>query len=324
MQSTTAPAEVVKFRFDAVIQASDGEAGKLTSVVVDAGQRCVLAVGVKLGILMSATYFVPVENVLSGDEDQLSLSIALDDIKKATRSAPSGAVLSRSTEMTTGGKSLGHLAQITATKQAANMLTLVCDRGVRGESLMPATQVTGLSTKQIQVQLAGGPADRLVPFRRDSALYDDVYKALFDYGPLRIDLPGVTIRAIDGNVWLLGHVSSDLNQRLVSDLLQGIPGVATIHNQLVSDTDLAAEVSRALGRDPRTAGEMIGVYPMLGDVRLRGNVRSAEARAAAGDIAAATRGVKAVTNELHVDPNARVVPVMAGVTNEEDIVPGGA
>jgi len=28
-------------------------------------------------------------------------------------------------------------------------------------------------------------------------------------------------------------------------------------------------------------------------------------------------------NELHVDPNANVLPVMASVTNTEDDVPGG-
>jgi hypothetical protein len=32
--------------------------------------------------------------------------------------------------------------------------------------------------------------------------------------------------------------------------------------------------------------------------------------------------VKSVVNELRVNPNADVVPVLAGVTNEEDMVPG--
>jgi osmotically-inducible protein OsmY len=107
-------------------------------------------------------------------------------------------------------------------------------------------------------------------------------------------------------------------------MLEELTGVASIHNELTTDTDLAARVSHALAADARTAGEMIGVYPMLGEVRLRGSVRTAEARAAAGEIVAHTPGAKSVTNDLHVDANARVVPVMAGVTNEEDIVPGGA
>lgn len=324
MQSTTELADVVKYRFDATIQASDGEAGRLAAVIVDAGKRCVLAVGVKVGFLVGATYYVPVENVLGGKEDQLSLAIPLDEIKQSPRAVPSGAALTTGTVITSGGKSLGKLAQLTATTDEQAVQTIVLDRGVHGEALISASQVTGVSTKQIQIELSGAAADKLTPFRRDSDLYDEVYHTLFDYGPLRIDLAGMNIRVVDGAVWLFGHVSSDLNQRLASDLLQGITGVASIHNQLVTDTDLAAQVSRALARDPRTAGEMIGVYPLLGEVRLRGSVRTAEARAAAGEIAQATPGVKSVANDLRVDPNVRVVPVMAGITNEEDMVPGGA
>jgi osmotically-inducible protein OsmY len=324
MQTTTELAEVVKFRFDANVQASDGEAGRLASVVADAGQRCVLAVGIKLGFLMGATYYIGVENVIAGTEDALSLAIPLDEIKKSPRALPSGALLSGATTITSGGKSLGRLVQVTVTERERALQTIVVDRGVRGESLIQSARVIGVSTKQIQVDLGAMTPDRLTPFRPDRELYDEVYQTLFDFGPLRIDLPGMTIRVVDGAVWLFGHVSSDLNQRLATDMLEELTGVASIHNQLTTDTDLAARVSHALAADARTAGEMIGVYPMLGEVRLRGSVRTAEARAAAGEIVAHTPGAKSVTNDLHVDPNARVVPVMAGVTNEEDIVPGGA
>lgn len=324
MQSTTELTDVVKYRLDATVQASDGEAGRLVSVIVDAGRRCVIAAGVKIGFLVGATYYVSVENAHSGTEEELTLAIPLDEIKQASRSVPSGAALTSGTIISSGGKNLGRLSQVTVDAEGQVLQTIVVDRGVRGEALISASQVTGMSTKQILVDLSASSIDKLVPFRRDSDLYDEVYKSLFDYVPLRIDLSGMTIRVVDGVVWLFGHVSSDLNQRLASDLLQGIVGVASIHNQLVTDSDLAAQVSRALSRDPRTASEMIGVYPMLGEVRLRGSVRSGDARAAAGEIAQAVRGVKSVVNDLHVDPNARVVPVMAGITNEEDLVPGGA
>lgn len=324
MQSATDLADVVKYRFDVTVQASDGEAGRLVSVIVDAGRRCVLAVGLKVGFLLGATYYVPVTNVLGGSEDALTLAIPLDEIKQSPKDVPSGAAMTSATVITSGGKTLGRLAQMTVTATDQALQTVVLHRGGRGEALIPASQVTGVSTKQIQVELSAASVDKLVPFRRDSDLYDEVYRALFDYAPLRIDLAGMTIRVVDGAVWLIGHVSSDLNQRLASDLMDGIPGVASVYNALVTDSDLAAQVSRALARDPRTAGEMIGVYPMLGEVRLRGSVRTAEARAAAGEIARAMRGVKSVVNDLHVDPNVRVVPVMAGITNEEDMVPGGA
>jgi osmotically-inducible protein OsmY len=55
---------------------------------------------------------------------------------------------------------------------------------------------------------------------------------------------------------------------------------------------------------------------------LRGRVTNSEARQAAGVIAATVPGVKQVANELGIDPNAELVPVLAGITNEDDMVPG--
>jgi hypothetical protein len=69
--------------------------------------------------------------------------------------------------------------------------------------------------------------------------------------------------------------------------------------------------------------EHIGVYPRLGVVRLRGTVRSAEEKRLATQVASGIHGVASVQNELRIDPNATVVPTMASVTNEEDMVPGG-
>jgi osmotically-inducible protein OsmY len=79
----------------------------------------------------------------------------------------------------------------------------------------------------------------------------------------------------------------------------------------------------ALARDPATATSHIGVYPKFGEVHLRGRATSGEARQAAETAAARVPDVKAVINELIVDPNAEVVPVLAGITNEDDLVPGG-
>jgi BON domain len=119
-------------------------------------------------------------------------------------------------------------------------------------------------------------------------------------------------------------VSSDLNTRLAEEQLQGIDGLAAIHNELITDTDLAAAIAAALARDPRTREQHIGVYPKLGDVYLRGVVRTPEAREAAGQIADAVPGAEKVINDLVVRPDADVVPTLASVTGQEDLVPGGA
>jgi osmotically-inducible protein OsmY len=131
------------------------------------------------------------------------------------------------------------------------------------------------------------------------------------------------IQAIDGVVWLQGSTASDLNSRLIEDVVRQIPGIDELHNDLYSDMDVAAAVSSALGRDPLTAHDRIGVYPRLGETALRGAAHSEDARKRAEEIATKTPGVRTVRNDLTVDPAAEPLSVLAGVTNEEDLVPGG-
>ena len=317
-------AEVKKLRFDATILASDGEAGRVAAIVADPERRTITHVVVKIGFLgFGGTCYVPMDLVTDASRDAVSVSVTLDDMKQKLKAQPQGMTLTSGTSVIAGGKGLGHLAQVTIHAETLTLRHLVVARGLGQEVLVPASSITSLGAKQISVDLGAVKPNQLTPFRPDAELREDIYRAIFNYDPLRIDLPAIEIHAIDGAVWLKGHVSSDLNVRLAQDQLTNIEGLAEIHNELVADTDLAAAVSSALARDPRTAGQHIGVYPRLGEVRLRGAVRTPESRQAAMEIAQAVPMVRSVVNELHVNPAATVVPVLAGVTNEEDNVPGG-
>lgn len=317
-------ADVNKFRFDAPVIASDGEAGRLAAMVADAERRTLTHLAVKVGFLgTGGTYYVPMNLVTHASKDAINLSVTLDDMRGKLKAQPQGTILTSKTSVVNGGKGLGHLAQVTVNAETLALRHLVVARGMGREVLVPASGITNVGAKQIAVNLGAVKPDQLTPFRPDAALRDDVYAAMFKYDPLRIDLPAIQIHAIDGAVWLTGHVSSDLNRRLAQDQLTNIEGLAEVHNELMSDNDLASAVSFALARDPRTAGEHVGVYPRLGEVHLRGAVRTPEARQAATQIAQAVPGVGSVVNDLHVNPAAMVVPVLAGVTNDEDDVPGG-
>lgn len=314
-------AEVLKFRFDADIEAADGEAGRLAAVIADPASRTATHAVVKTRPLFGVTCFVPLHLVTDATADTVTLSIPLAEIEKM-RARPDGVILNAATGVTNGRKQLGHLRQITVNRETRAPRHLVIERGGR-EVLVPAGMIASVAPKQITVDLGELNPAQLVRYRPDEVIHQEVYDAIYDYPRLRVDLPGIIIHAIDGVVWLRGYVASDLNRRLVSDQLGGIVGLAELHNELIADNQLAAAVSMALGRDSRTAGEPLGVYPRLGTVHLRGNARSAAARQAAGEIARAVPGVQAVVNELHIDPRAEVVPVLASVTNEEDRVPGG-
>jgi osmotically-inducible protein OsmY len=146
---------------------------------------------------------------------------------------------------------------------------------------------------------------------------------LFDHAPLRLDLAAIEIHPLDGVVQLRGHVSNDLLRRMAEDQVQGITGMSELHNDLVADNDLAATVSMALALDSRTAGQHIGVYPRLGEIHLRGSVRTRAAYEGASNVAGAVPAVTRIMNELRIDPDANEISVLAGVTNREDMVPGG-
>lgn len=316
-------AEVKKFRFDADIQASDGEAGKLVSVVMEGEQPKVSHVGVHVGgfFRKSAVYYVPLDLVTEANAKTVTLSIPLDEIEKHATTS-SGLALTSRTTLVAGGKTVGRLAQLTIHGDTRMVRHLVVERGMGREYLVPATMVKSVTARQISLDLGGTSADRLTPYRDDEELRQEAFDAIYNYARLRVELPGILIYAIDGVIWLKGHVSSDLNRLLVEDQLGGIVGLAELHNELVADNELAAAVSMALAKDPRTAGQHIGVYPKLGEVHLRGNVTTAEARAAATEVARGVPGMKSVVNDLRVNPTAGVVPVLAGVTNQEDVIPG--
>lgn len=318
--------EVIKFRFGAPVMASDGLSGMLDHVIVDASARAVSHVGIKLSRFSAHAYTIPVELVDDSRAETVELSVTRADIIAKAQAMPAGFVrLSASTRVDAGGKHLGKLAQVSIVKSTFALRRLVVHRGAgRSEGLVPVDETTRIEAKTISVALADAQAKGLTVYRPDADLLQEVMDALYNYPRLRVDLRGMEIRAVDGEVWLRGHVSSDLNSKVAEDQLVGIPGLATVHNELIADSDLAATIAGALAADPRLREQHIGVYPMLGVVRLRGAVRTREARDVATQIAAAVPGVEQVITELTVNPDADVVPVFAGVTGQEDMVPGGA
>jgi osmotically-inducible protein OsmY len=313
-------ADVFKFRFGAKVEASDGDAGRLVRVIANGQQRIVTHISVQVGLLFGKMYYLPLDLVSTATAEVITVSVPLEEMVKST-TKPEGAELSHSTGIMMAGKRIGQLSQLTIHKETRRLRHLVMERGSR-EMVVPATAVTSLSDRQISADLGDASVSQLTVYRPDEELRQAVYDAIYDYPQLRVELNGIIIHAIDGVVWLRGYVSNDLNRRLVADQLQHIPGLAELHNELITDTELAADVAMALAHDPRTAKEHIGVYPKLGEVHLRGRVTTTEARAAAGTIAGSNSDAKEVVNELLIDPSAEVVPVLAGITNEDDKVPG--
>jgi osmotically-inducible protein OsmY len=317
-------APVSKYRFGATVHTADGELGSLAYVVVDTASRAVTAIGVKLG-LFGGEHLMPVGQVIEATPEDIRLALTREQVEqiKEKPAGPGLTILKGGTTVTLNGKRLGRLTQLTTNRETQVLRHLVVDR-LGGEVLVSGRAITGIEGQLIAVALPGVRPDQLMPYRADDELHEEIREAIEEIPQLRVDLPGMDIRALDGVVWLRGHVASDLARRYMEERVQGIRGIDELHNELISDSQLAAAVSAALARDTRTLSEYgIGVYPRLGEVFLRGRVRSEAAREAAAQIARVVPGVKGLHNELGIDPSIEGIPEMAGVTNTEDLVPGG-
>jgi len=317
----TAFAAVQKFRFGATVRTDDGELGSLAWVALDPAANTVTAIGVKLGVF-GGTHMAPIDRVASARHDDINVSLTRAELAQS-KDKPDGAVITRGTAVTLNGSRMGKVAQVTVDEATHTLRHVIVDRGLGGEATLAARYISQVDSRQISAQNAEKTGSQLTAYRPDDELREDVRLAIEGTPKLRVDLPGMDIQAIDGVVWLQGSTASDLNRRLIEDVVRQVSGIDELHNVLYSDMDVAAAVSSALGRDPLTARDRIGVYPRLGETALRGAAHSEDARKRAEEIATKTPGVRTVRNDLTVDPAAEPLSVLAGVTNEEDLVPGG-
>lgn len=124
----------------------------------------------------------------------------------------------------------------------------------------------------------------------------------------------------DGKAVLTGKVDEDVNKDLAKEIALGVSGIKNVDNQIVVQSDYVPKADKA----ERGYGETIddvtitaavrsrlvwskfsfvstNVDTKGGRVTLTGTVDSPEAKAAAARLAASTRGVISVSNQLNVD-----------------------
>src|SRR5260370_10354096 len=125
-------AEVQKFRFDAHIQASDGEAGRLVSVIADAERRALTHAGIRTHTFSRTIYYVPLNLVISGDDDEVTLSLPRDEVEQKYTAVPFGERLTRSTRVLAIDKTLASLAQLTITRDTQPLRHPAADHRLPG------------------------------------------------------------------------------------------------------------------------------------------------------------------------------------------------
>jgi osmotically-inducible protein OsmY len=325
METSTRISEMQKFHFGRKVVCSDGEAGRLAHVVFDAAAHRLTHLGVKQGYLYGKTVDLPYATVVAATGDGVVLRITRAELAAASEVAVGGAVLDhRSLVERAGSGDKGTLLMIAVHPESGILAYLVVHHLRPGQdTLLPEQYVTTIESGHVIVTLPDAILNALPPYRPDDELQQEVERILFDLPPLHIDLKGISIRVLDGVLYLDGNVSSQLRADIVEDQVLGIPGLLEIKNNLVGDDQLAADLAMALARDSRTRDLPIGVYPRLGEVRLSGAVHTSQQKAVAEEIVRDFPGVRSVINDLVVDPEADLLPVMIPLGVEaEDKVPG--
>ncbi|GCF09203.1 BON domain-containing protein [Dictyobacter arantiisoli] len=322
---TSLISETEKFHFGGKVFCSDGEAGILSYIMTAIGTRRVISLGVKLGRFVGKTVEVPFSSVLDATGNGVTLSISRAELAASQTTVEGTQLDHRTVVHETVSGSHGTL-RLFATQPQSGELAFIVAHALRGNQdlLLREEYILKIEKDSISATVPEAVFQTLPAHRLDSDLQSEVESVLFELAPLHVDFPGMRARVLDSILYLDGNISSSLRADIVEDQVSGIAGILEIKNRLIGDDILAADLALALGRDPRTREQPIGVYPRLGVVRLSGSVHTPQQKAAAEKIAESFTGVRSIVNDLVIKPKSDILNVMAASSggDGEDIVPG--
>ena len=141
--------------------------------------------------------------------------------------------------------------------------------------------------------------------RGEKKVYTRVRRVLWDYEPLRASHAEIFIDVEGDRVRLRGRVRTLPQKLIASVLVERMPEVSSVTNELVADPEVVRAVADALARDDRTAAYVIRVDSRHGVVTLRGEVPSESVQDAAVGIASSVPVVHVVRNQLTIGGDPR-------------------
>ncbi len=325
MTTSTTIFEMQKFHFGSTILCTDGDEGTLAQVGFDATSHRMTHIGIRQGRFFGKTTYLPYDTVTNATGDGVTLRVTGAEVLAASKNAPSGTIFLDTKSVVAAGSSNGTVLIIAVHPESGELAYVVAHHLRAGQDTMLSQEyVTSIESDRLVITIPDTTLQTLPAYRSDRELQQDVERVLFDLTPLHIDYKGMTIRVLDGVLYLTGNISSSLRSDVVQDQASGVQGLLGIQNELLGDDTLAAGLAAALGRDERTRDLPIGVYPKLGLVRLGGAVHTQQQKAAAEEIARAYPGTIHVINTLVVNSKADLIHVMSPAEGGEadDLIPG--
>ncbi len=317
--------ETQKFHLGSKIICSDGEEGTLVQVGFDGAARRITYIGIRQGRFFGKTTYLPYDTVTNATGEGVSLRIPGADVVAASKNAPNAVFLDNKSVVEAGGQSRGSLLLVAVQPESSTIAYIVAHHLRPGQdTLLSEEYITNITADRVTATIPDTTLQALPAYRSDADLQQEVERVLFDLTALHVDYKGMTIRVLDGVLYLDGNISSSLRSDVVQDQASGVQGLLGIKNRLVGDDTLAADLASALGRDERTRDLPIGVYPKLGVIRLSGAVHTPQQKVAAEEIARSFPHVRGIADTLVVDANADLIHVMSPAEGGEatDLIPG--
>jgi osmotically-inducible protein OsmY len=147
----------------------------------------------------------------------------------------------------------------------------------------------------------------------DDSIQAEIGSAIRRHDGIRIlDGDSFSISVQEGFVLLTGHLSRKFHRDLIEEIACSTPGVNSVHNKLVVDSDLTIQVAERLSRDERTRHFIFPVGCAHGWIRLGGVVPKRKLQMAAEEIAAQVpfvRGVLSRPRLIGKSPEAERRPI---------------
>jgi hypothetical protein len=324
MKSNTPLSQTLKFHFGKKVFCTDGQVGILQSILFEAKGRRLTSLAVKPGRWLGKTSVLPLGTVERANADGIWLKCTQAEVETLPPVKGPDLGYGRHTSVK-GSTGEGKLVMVATLPGGGELAYIVAQHLLpERKTLLQATSVADVVLDQILIEASCDELLALPPYRSDASLQKEVDAMVYDLPFFHIDRKGMHLQVLDSVLYMNGNSSSTLRSELIRDQVAGVKDLREIQNNLVGDDTLAAEIASALGKDQRTSGQPIGVYPQLGVVRLSGFMRNTEQKEAAIEIAHGFAGVREVINDLRIDPSTIMLYVMSSSESGEgkDMTPG--
>lgn len=139
------------------------------------------------------------------------------------------------------------------------------------------------------------------PIDSDVNILAEIWNRVGRHEEIRaIDADSFSVSTTDGIVWLTGHVTKQDHRKLMEEIACSVPGVNTVHNKLILDSDLTIYVAERLATDERSRHFIFPVGCAHGWVHVGGVVPRRELQRAVEEMAAQVPFVRGVLSRPRV------------------------